>query len=60
MNAYNVKQDGKLSYDLCIDTLREKCIRDGSVTPLEGNSKEHRWAKEGPIDFSKFESLRGE
>jgi hypothetical protein len=57
---YNANKDGKLSYDLCIDTLREKCIRDGSVAPLESNLKEQRWAKEGPIDFSKFESLKSE
>lgn len=55
---YDAKQDGRMSYDLCIDTLREKCIREGSVAPLENNPKEQQWAKEGPIDFSEYESLK--
>ncbi len=52
---YDAKQNGTQSCDLCIDTLREKCIRDGSVEPL--NEKEARWAQEGPRPFDEFETL---
>lgn len=58
MIEYNAKEDGRMSYDLCIDTLREKCIREGSVAPLENSEKEKRWAKEGPCDFSEYETLK--
>lgn len=58
MKQYDPKQDGRMSYDLCIDTLREKCIREGSVAPLAGSEKEQRWAKEGPRDFSDYDSLK--
>jgi hypothetical protein len=54
-NLYDAKQNGIQSYDLCIDTLREKCIRDRSVKPL--NEKETRWAQEGPKPFDEFETL---
>lgn len=57
VSQYNAKEDGRMSYDLCINTLREKCIREGTVPPLDGNIKEQRWAKEGPRDFSEYESL---
>lgn len=58
MRAYDPKKNGVLSYDLCIDTLREKCIRDGSVKPL--SEQEHRWAQEGLVDFSDFETLKNQ
>lgn len=53
---YDPDDNSQKSYTLAIDALRERCVRNGDVKPI--NAQEKRWREEGPRRLSEFDTLK--
>ncbi len=54
---YAWQKDAQRCYGLAIDAIRERCVRNGDVKPID--DKERRQAEEGPCSANQLESVRG-
>lgn len=53
------EDDSFKSYGFAIQSLREICIRRGSICPTPGHQEEERWAREGERKPSELDCVRG-
>lgn len=60
MTGYDLRADYEASCLVASAYLRERSIRTGEEPPRPGNEAEQRWAREGLVPPSDFDSVRGE
>lgn len=54
---YAWQKDAQRCYGLAIDAIRERCVRNGDVKPIDDN--ERRQAEEGPRPDNQLDCVRG-
>lgn len=57
--TYCGKTNGRESYSLALDVIRERCIRQRQILPREGDAKELRWSEEGPRGWHDLDTVAG-
>lgn len=57
--GYDARQDYEASCTFASAYLRERSIRAGEEPPRPDNATEQRWAREGLIPRSEFDTARG-
>lgn len=59
MKPYDIREDYEDSCRWASAYLRERSIRCGEEPPRHGNQTEERWAREGLVPPSDFDTVRG-